>query len=136
MVLRGAAGIGKTAICRRLLELAKNDGWGTVFIAPGDAARPYAVVAEITEQLLRADRRLLEQLSAHARSVLAAVTPLALPAASLPGPLARHEIVGALQALLVATGPTPPSCSRSTKPSRSTTRASMCSCTSPLRAPP
>lgn len=108
VVLRGPAGIGKTALCRRLVELAETDGWGAVLVTPSDAARPYAVVTEVAEQLLRADRRLLEALGAHARGVLAALTPLARPAAALSGALARHQVVGALHALLVATRPGAP----------------------------
>ena len=62
----------------------------------------------MAEQLLRADRRLLDAIDDHARGVLGALTPLARPRAALPGPLTRHQVVGALHALLTATRPGAP----------------------------
>jgi DNA-binding SARP family transcriptional activator len=108
VVLQGAAGIGKTALARRVVDLAKRDGWGAVFVAPSDPSQPYAVVVDVAEQLLRADRRLLEAIDGHTRGVLAALTPLARVQATQPGPLTRHQVAGALHALLVATRPGAP----------------------------
>jgi DNA-binding SARP family transcriptional activator len=108
VVLQGAAGIGKTALARRAVEVAKRDGWGAVFVAPNDPSQPYALVVAVAEQLLRADRRLLDAIDDHARGVLGALTPLARPRAALPGPLTRHQVVGALHALLTATRPGAP----------------------------
>jgi hypothetical protein len=45
---------------RRVVELAKRDGWGAVYVAPIGPSQPYAVVIDVAEQLLRADRRLLD----------------------------------------------------------------------------
>jgi tetratricopeptide (TPR) repeat protein len=42
------------------------------------------------------------------RSVLAVLTSMARPQPALPGPLTRHQVVGALHALLVATSPGAP----------------------------
>ena len=108
VVLQGAAGIGKTALARRVVELAKRDGWGAVYVAPIGPTQPYAVVIDVAEQLLRADRRLLEAIDGHARGVLAVLTPLARAQTALPGPLTRHQVVGALHALLVAARPGAP----------------------------
>ena len=108
VVLQGAAGMGKTALARRVVELAKRDGWGAVFAVPSDPSQPHAVVIDVAEQLLRADRRLLDAVDDHVRRVLATLTPLARPQPALPGPLTRHQVVGALHALLVAMCPSAP----------------------------
>ncbi|MDP2023535.1 MAG: BTAD domain-containing putative transcriptional regulator, partial [Hydrogenophaga sp.] len=82
IVLRGPAGIGKTAFCRELAALARERGWT---VAPVDAAQPgraYAVIAALTERLVASDRALLDHIGAPARSVLAQLSPLAAPAAA------------------------------------------------------
>ncbi len=102
LVVQGAAGIGKTAFCQRLCALAKTDGWAVTFVTPQDATQPYGVVAAAARQLLLADPTTQDKLGPHVRAVLAALTPLPIQAGPLPGPLARHQVVGALHALLVA----------------------------------
>ncbi len=108
LLLRGPAGVGKTAFAQELVALAKKEGWGTAFITPSDDTRPYGVVADVATELLRSDRRLLDALGPHTRSVLATFTPLARPAVPHPGALARHQMVGALHSLLVALRPGAP----------------------------
>ena len=102
LVVRGGAGLGKSAFCRQLAGLARERGW---FVVPVDAAQPdhpYAVVAAAVDQLIRGDRALLEAVGAPARSVLAVLSPLAAPAAPLQGPLGRHQLIGAFRRLLLA----------------------------------
>lgn len=102
IVLRGPAGIGKTALCRQIADQARERGWS---VLAADAAQPrhtYAVVATLIERLLMADRGLLDGIGAPARSVLAQLSPLAAPAAALVSPLGRHQVIGALRRLLLA----------------------------------
>jgi DNA-binding SARP family transcriptional activator len=102
IVLRGPAGIGKTAFCRELAGLAGERGWRVVRVEAEQSGRPYAVMAALAERLVLTERGLLDQIGAPARSVLAAISPLAAPAAALPGPLGRHQVIGAVRRLLLA----------------------------------
>lgn len=102
IVLRGPAGIGKTAFCRELGVLARERGWTAVRADAAQPGRAYAVIAALAEVVLMSDRGALDRIGAPARSVLAQFSPLAAPAAELPGPLGRHQVIGALRRLLLA----------------------------------
>lgn len=102
IVLRGPAGIGKSALCREIGVQARGRGVGVLRVEATRSGRAYAVVSAIAEKLLLADRGLLERIGPAARNVLALLSPLAAPADTLPGPLGRHQVVGALQRLLLA----------------------------------
>ena len=102
MALRGPAGIGKSAFCRELEALATDRGWPVVRVQASQPGRTYAVTTALAERLLLTDRKLLDQIGAPARSVLALLTPLAAPAAELKGPLGRHQVIGAIRRLLLA----------------------------------
>lgn len=102
IVLRGPAGIGKTAFCRELAALARERGWTVVPVDAAQPGRAYAVIAALTERLVVSDRALLDRIGAPARSVLAQLSPLAAPATALAGPLGRHQVIGALRRLLLA----------------------------------
>ena len=102
IVLRGPTGIGKTAFCREFGALARERGWTVVRVDAAQAGRAYAVVAALAELIVVTDRGVLDRIGAPARSVLAQLSPLAAPAAALPGPLGRHQVIGALRRLLLA----------------------------------
>jgi DNA-binding SARP family transcriptional activator len=102
VVLRGPSGIGKTALSREIGTQAGSRGWHVLRVDVARGGRPYAVLATIVERLLLADRGLLDSIGAGARNVLALLSPLAAPAEPLPGPLGRHQVVGALRRLLLA----------------------------------
>jgi DNA-binding SARP family transcriptional activator len=102
LLVRGPAGIGKSAFCRELRELARERGWTVVGVDAVQAGRPYAVVSTVLDQLIGANRSLLDAVGAPARSALAMLSPLAAPAAGLQGPLGRHQVIGAFRRLLLA----------------------------------
>jgi DNA-binding SARP family transcriptional activator/tetratricopeptide (TPR) repeat protein len=102
LVARGPAGIGKSAFCREAAALARQRGWTAVHVDARQATRAYAVTTAAVEQLILEDRAILEQIGEPARSVLATLSPLAAPAPPLPGPLARHQVIGALRRLILA----------------------------------
>jgi DNA-binding SARP family transcriptional activator len=102
IVLHGPAGIGKSALCREVAGRLRAGGWRVLRVDASEPGRTYEVVASIVEHLVLADRSLLDRVGVAARSVLAQLAPLAAPAAPLPGPLGRHQVVGALRRLLVA----------------------------------
>ena len=102
IVLRGPAGIGKSAFCRELEALASDRSWPVVRVLASQPGRTYAVTTALAERLLLADRRLLDQIGTPARSVLALLTPLAAPATELKSSLGRHQVIGAIRRLLLA----------------------------------
>jgi DNA-binding SARP family transcriptional activator len=104
LVIRGPAGIGKSALCRQIGGLARDAGWFVVAVDAHEAGGPYAAVASAAEHAILGDRSVLARIGDHARSVLASLTPIAGPADPLPGPLGRHQVVGALRRLLLAAG--------------------------------
>jgi len=101
-VVRGAAGIGKSAFCREIAGLARERGWAVVAVDAVHAGRPYAVASAAVERLALEARTLLDTIGSPARSVLAMLSPLAGPTAALQGPLGRHQVIGALRRLLLA----------------------------------
>ncbi len=102
IVLRGPTGIGKTAFCRELGAMARERGWKVVRVDAAQPGRAYAMVAALAEALIITNREVLDQIGAPARSVLTQLSPLAAPAAVLPGPLGRHQVIGALRRLFLA----------------------------------
>lgn len=107
-VVTGPAGIGKSAFCRQVEALARERGWAVVRVDAVEPNRPYAVVAAAVERLLVEDRDIAQAAGASVRSVLAMLTPLAAPAPGLPGPLGRHQVIGAFRRALLAAAGTKP----------------------------
>jgi len=102
LVVRGPAGIGKSAFCREVGRMARDRGWTVVAIDAVQASRPYALVSAAAERLILADRTLLDAVGAPARAVLALLTALAGPAAAARTPIGRHQVIGAFRRLLLA----------------------------------
>jgi DNA-binding SARP family transcriptional activator len=108
LLVRGPAGIGKSAFCRQLSLAARERDWTIVTVEAAPAEHAYSVIVAALEQVIQHDRAVLEAVGESARAVLAALTPLAAPAKPLQGPLARHQIIGAFRrALLAASGGRP-----------------------------
>ncbi|CAA9435330.1 MAG: hypothetical protein AVDCRST_MAG66-3544, partial [uncultured Pseudonocardia sp.] len=101
LAVRGAAGLGKSALCRRLAAQARDDGWTVASVVATSRSGPYVPLVEAVEQLLDRDRELVDRLPVRTRSVLAELTPLAAPAPPLDGPLSRHQVIGALRRVLL-----------------------------------
>jgi DNA-binding SARP family transcriptional activator/tetratricopeptide (TPR) repeat protein len=104
LVVRGPAGIGKSALCREVARIARAEGWMAITVGATEAGGPYAPLASVAEQLLTRDGALLDAVGGRGRSVLAELTSLAAPAAPLESPLTRHRIIGAFRRLLLAAG--------------------------------
>jgi len=108
IVVRGLAGIGKSAFLQEFGALARERDWMVVRVDAVEPERAYAVVAAAVEQLIARQHALLDAVGAPARTVLACLTPLAAPAAPPSLPLGRHQVVGALRrALLAVSGGAP-----------------------------
>ena len=108
MVLRGPAGMGKSALCREVGAMAQARGWQVLRIDAADTGQTYGTTAAIAERLILTHRDTLDHVGAPARAVLARLSPLAAPGQPLPGALGRHQVVGALRRLLLAWAPNRP----------------------------
>lgn len=104
LVVRGPAGIGKSALCREVAGVARAEGWMVIAVGATEAGGPYAPLASVAEQLLARDPALLDTVGSRGRSVLAELTSLAAPAAPPESPLTRHKVIGAFRGLLLAAG--------------------------------
>jgi DNA-binding SARP family transcriptional activator/tetratricopeptide (TPR) repeat protein len=102
-VVRASAGMGKTAFCRRVAEEARGLGWQVRSLQASDWTRPYGIAADLVEPLLRDAPDVLQAIGPHARAVLAAMSTSADDAKPLALPLGRHQVVGAVRRLLLAT---------------------------------
>ncbi len=102
VLVRGSPGIGKSAFCRRLVEEAEEAGWATVSVTGARWRDPYEPIVAAVEEIVGRLPELPAGLGDHARSVLAALTSMAIPAPRLDEPLTRHKVIGAFQRLLAA----------------------------------
>ena len=102
-VVRATAGMGKTAFCRRVAEEARGLGWQVRLLQASDWTRPYGIAIDLVDPLLQGDPGVLQTIGPHAQSVLATMSPASGSAAPLALPLGRHQVVGAVRRLLLAT---------------------------------
>lgn len=107
-VVRAPAGMGKTAFCRRVAQEARGLGWQVRSLQASDWTRPYGLTADLVEPLLRESPDVPQAIGPHARTVLAAMTPDAGNTQPLALPLGRHQMVGAVRRLLLATAAAKP----------------------------
>ena len=108
LLLRGPAGIGKSALAREIARRARDAGWRVIATQGSAAAAPYAPLSTAVEQLLADGHGALATLPQRTRSVLAELTPVAAPAPPLRGALTRHQVIAAVRrALWLADDPPP-----------------------------
>jgi len=100
LLVRGTAGIGKSALCREAVHRALDDGWQVLTVTGTAAGGPYDPIGSAIAQLLAHGREPLQSLPPRTRSVLAELTTLAGPAAPLEGALTRHQVVAAFRRTL------------------------------------
>ena len=103
LVVRGSAGLGKSALCRQLAVMAAERGWSTATVTASYGASPYAPLVSAVEQLAHRHPGALDAINEHARATL---TELMRPPAAGPPEraLTRHQVLGAVQRLLAACG--------------------------------
>ncbi len=100
VALRGPAGIGKTALCRAVAEREAARGAAVVTVDCEASLAPYGPVSELVASLLTED--IASRLPEHTRAVLAALAPDSGLVGSRPGPVTRHQVIGALRRLVLA----------------------------------
>ncbi len=108
LLVRGPAGIGKSAFCREVVTRAGEEGWRAITIAATTSRAPYGPIGAAVEQLLVSGRAHLDALSERTRSTLAELSPLAPSPARLEGAPTRHQVVAALRRALALPGTIPP----------------------------
>jgi len=102
IVLCGPPGIGKSALCREAVLQARSQGWASVRVHALPDGPSHGLVAALAQRLIVDDPQRLDCIGTAARSVLAQLVPQAGLAPALPGPLGRHQVVGAIRRLLLA----------------------------------
>ena len=102
LVVRGPAGIGKSALCRELARVAESQGRTAVLATAVEDGGPYAPITAAVEQVLDTRPEALRAVGERAAAVLARLTPLADSGAVHEHPPTRHEVIGAVRRLLLA----------------------------------
>ncbi len=95
VLVRGAAGIGKSALCREVMQRAHNAGFRVLTVRGTISGAPYDPIGSAIAQVLVDGRAPLRALPARTHSVLAELSPLAGPAPPLDSALTRHQVVAA-----------------------------------------
>jgi DNA-binding SARP family transcriptional activator/tetratricopeptide (TPR) repeat protein len=104
VLVRGTAGIGKSALCREAMHRALDDGWRVLTVTGTAAGAPYDPVGSAIAQLLADGRGALDALPPRTQSVLAELSSLTGRAPPLEGALTRHQVVAALRRVLALAG--------------------------------
>lgn len=101
VTVRGSAGIGKSTFCKHVAELARLDGLAVHWTDAAVHTEAFGPLIRLVEQVVtRADFD-LEDLTPHARSVLASMTPI-IGAPDVGLPITRHQVLGAIVQVLSA----------------------------------
>ena len=100
--VRGPAGVGKSALCRRVAELAAEEGRAVQWADTAGPDRAFGPLVTLLEELILDPRQLLDRVPDHVASVAAALSELAPEADPVEGPLSRHQVLGAVGQLLRA----------------------------------
>ena len=95
IVVRGAGGIGKSALARQFARQARGDGWRVASATVGEGCGAYAPVGQLVRQLLAHRRDVVGRLPDQARAVLAEVAHATMPQRRLSGQITRHRVAGA-----------------------------------------
>ncbi len=101
LVVRGPAGIGKSAFCRELARMAQAEGWTVIAAQATEDSAPYAPLARVVEQVQALDPSAVEALGNRGRAV---AVELASPPAVAQPPITRQQVIGAVRRLLLAAG--------------------------------
>jgi DNA-binding SARP family transcriptional activator len=108
LLVRGPAGIGKSAFCREVVNRAHEGGWRVVTVTATASGAPYGPMGDAIAQLLVHGRASLDALPDRTRAILAELSPLAPPGPPLQGALTRHQVVAALRRALALPVTAPP----------------------------
>lgn len=96
VVVRGTAGMGKSAFCRELAARLRRSGRAVWNADTAGEDRAFGPLISIIEEIALDPAEPLSEIPEHARSVLSSLTVVAPPSPPVQGPLTRHQVIGAL----------------------------------------
>ncbi len=99
VAIRGPAGIGKSALSRSIFDALEDADHLVCEVVATDPHRPYGPLIDLIEVITLEHPALTDSLVPHVRAVLGALTG-ATEGPPLHLPLSRHQVVGALTAVL------------------------------------
>lgn len=102
MVVRGPAGIGKSALCMHIELLARRAGWLTVRSVARSDSGPYAALVAMVEDVIARDPQLVDVLPTRTREAIALLTELQDREGTPLQTLTRHQVIGVLRQVLAA----------------------------------
>ena len=102
LLVRGSAGIGKTSLCREMVNMARRARWRCIETRANFDAGAYAPIAAVVEDIVTRDRNILDDVGAAARATLGELTSVVAQSDSSGGSFTRHQLVGAVRQLLGA----------------------------------
>jgi DNA-binding SARP family transcriptional activator len=102
VVVRGPAGIGKSAFGSALVERAREGGAEAVVVTAGAPDDAFATLTAIVEELLLRVPSAVAQIDERTRAVLARLTPVASSTDAVEVPITRHQLIGAVHRLVGA----------------------------------
>ena len=102
LVVRGPAGIGKSAFCREVGRIAEAEGWAVVSVSATEVGVPYAPLVDAHEAVLGRDPSVIGSLGQKAQGVFSRLSAADAPPDGPPP--TRHQVIGALRRLLLAAG--------------------------------
>lgn len=104
VLVRGAAGIGKSSFAGALVERVRADGGAAVVVLADEPDDAFAALAAVVAELLLRVPNAAERLNDRTRSVLARLTPALRSPDSVAVSFSRHQMFGAIQRLLECVG--------------------------------
>ena len=96
LLVRGPAGIGKSAFCAQLAIIGRRQGCVTVQTCASPATGPYAPLGAVVEDLVTRHRNILDRLGAATRLVLGELTSVVGRSESTMPALTRHQVLAAI----------------------------------------
>ncbi len=104
VLVRGAAGIGKSSFVGAVVERVRDGGDPAVLVLADEPNDAFATLASVVEELLLRVPSATERLNDRTRSVLARLTPAVQSHDSTDTPFTRHQMLGAVRRLLEGAG--------------------------------
>lgn len=104
ILVRGPAGIGKSAFADALVERERAGGGVAALVFADDPDDAFATLGAVVEELLLRIPSLAERLNDRTRAVLARLTPVAQAPDAAVASFTRHQMLGAVQQMILAAG--------------------------------
>ena len=104
VLVRGPAGIGKSAFAGALVERERAAGGIAIFVLADEPDDAFATLAAVVEELLLRIPSVAERLNDRTRAVLARLTPVAQAPDTAGVSFTRHQMLGAVQQMIDAAG--------------------------------